>query len=147
MPAVVLWWKPGCVTNARQVALLKAAGCQVQVRTLLTEAWTAEALTRFFGTRPVNEWFNPAAPAVKNGSVIPEALGPVAALDLLIADPILIRRPLLEVDQQRCSGFDTAWLQRQGIVLPAGPVPDGCSHDAPDGAPAAHCALPSSTPS
>lgn len=155
MSSVTLWWKPGCATNTRQIALLEGAGCQVEVRDLLTEAWTPAVLAGFFGTRPVAEWFNPAAPVVKDGAVDPAAFSPEAALARLVAEPILIRRPLLEVGGQRHSGFDTEWLGARGIVLPDGPVPQGCSHgerhhhgdqqqeSRPYANPAAYCAPPS----
>lgn len=149
MPSVSLWWKPGCATNTRQIALLEAAGCEVEVRDLLTEAWTPAVLAGFLGARPVSEWFNPAAPALKDGSVNPAAFSAEAALDRLVAEPILIRRPLLEVGGLRCSGFDPDWLARRGIVLPDGPVPQGCSHGEDGHAPrpyrnpAAYCAPPS----
>ena len=128
MSSVTLWWKPGCATNTRQIALLEAAGCQVEVRDLLTEAWTSALLAEFLGARPVAEWFNPAAPAIKSGEVDPDTFSPDGALARLVADPILIRRPLLDVRGQRCSGFDTEWLGARGVVLPDGPVPQGCSH-------------------
>jgi nitrogenase-associated protein len=141
MPAVSFWWKPGCATNTRQIRLIEAAGCAVVVRDLLTEDWTPAALASFLGNRPVAEWFNPAAPAVKAGSVNPAAFSPEAALARLVAEPILIRRPLIEVDGARRSGFDPAWLAARGIELPDGPVPEGCSHG---DAPAAYCPPPAS---
>lgn len=128
MPSVNFWWKPGCSTNTRQISLLRAAGCVVDVRDLLTEAWTAEWLASFFGGRPVAQWFNPAAPAVKSGAVDPATFTPASALECLIAEPLLIRRPLIEIDGQRCCGFDTGWLASHGLSLGDGAVLDGCSH-------------------
>ena len=130
MPSVIFWGKPGCVTNARQVALLESAGCTVEVRNLISESWTLGVLAGFLGCLPVPDWFNPAAPRIRSGVVTPVALSPEAALDLLVSDPILIRRPLLELDGQRCCGFDRDWLTRRGIEVPEGPVPQGCSHPA-----------------
>jgi len=147
MPAVTFWWKPGCATNTRQIRLLEAAGCEVVVRDLLAEAWSAERLARFFGRRPVADWFNPAAPAVKAGDVDPAAFGAQAALERLAAEPILIRRPLLVVDGARGCGFDPEWLAACGVVLPAGPVPEGCSHAPHDHAGAASCPPPAGSPS
>jgi nitrogenase-associated protein len=54
----------------------------------------------------VTAWFNPASPRVKSGEIKPEQIGAVAAIDLMLADPGLIRRPLIEADGQRCAGFD-----------------------------------------
>jgi nitrogenase-associated protein len=128
MHTVTFWWKPGCATNTRQIALLREAGAVVDVRDLLTEPWSAKRLHGFFAGRPVAEWFNPAAPAVKSGAVDPAAFAAGDALERLAAEPLLIRRPLIEIGEARRSGFDAAWLLAHGIKLPEGPVPEGCSH-------------------
>lgn len=137
------WGKPGCATNTRQIRLLEQAGCAVTVHDLLAGPWTPARLAAFLGRRPVSEWFNPAAPAVKSGSVVPEAFSPEAALERLAAEPILIRRPLLEIGNARCAGFAPEWLAAQGVVLAPGAVAvDGCSHG---DAPAAYCPPPAAS--
>lgn len=114
MASILFYEKPGCANNARQKQLLKAAGHTVIARNLLTEAWSADTLLAFFGELPVREWFNRAAPRVKSGEVYPERLAAAAALTLMSADPLLIRRPLMECEGRRMVGFDaariTAWL-------------------------------------
>ncbi len=114
MTQVIFYEKPGCGNNTKQKALLAAAGHEVIPRNLLTEAWTPERLLAFFGKRPLAEWFNRAAPRVKSGEIIPEQLGEDAALELMLQDPLLIRRPLIEADGRRETGFDQeviqAWL-------------------------------------
>lgn len=108
MATVQFWEKPGCKGNAAQRATLVAAGHEVVPRDLLAHPWTGPELWAFLGDRPVPEWFNRTAPRVKSGEVVPEALEPDAALRLLCADPILIRRPLLQVGERREAGFDAA---------------------------------------
>lgn len=114
MATVVFWEKPGCAGNARQKSLLRAAGHRLVVRDLLREAWTAEELRAFFGELPVSQWFNLNAPAVKSGQVVPERFGEAEALAAMLADPILIRRPLLQVGERRAAGFNSievdAWI-------------------------------------
>ncbi|HKB60508.1 MAG TPA: ArsC/Spx/MgsR family protein [Gallionellaceae bacterium] len=114
MAKVIFYEKPGCGNNARQKALLAAAGHEVDARNLLTEPWTETVLLSFFGDRPVAEWFNRAAPRVKSGAITPEAIDAGEALALLRKDPLLIRRPLIESDGRRETGFDQelihAWL-------------------------------------
>jgi nitrogenase-associated protein len=114
MAVISFFEKPGCANNTRQKRILAAAGHVVVARSLLAEAWTAERLQSFFAGRPVAEWFNRAAPRVKSGEVVPEVLAADAALALMLADPLLIRRPLMEVDGQRMAGFDQdlvhAWV-------------------------------------
>jgi nitrogenase-associated protein len=114
MARIVFYEKPGCGNNTRQKALLAAAGHEVVARNLLTEPWTRERLREFFGSRPVAEWFNRAAPGVKSGAVVPELLDAESALQLMLGDPLLIRRPLMEANKHKEAGFDQekihAWL-------------------------------------
>ncbi|MEM6521671.1 MAG: ArsC/Spx/MgsR family protein [Cyanobacteria bacterium P01_C01_bin.70] len=108
MTIVVFFEKPGCIGNARQKYLLQAAGHRLQVQNLLTELWTPEKLRLFFGDRPVSEWFNPTAPPITHGEIHPENLDADAALQLMIQQPILIRRPLIQVGDRYAAGFDLA---------------------------------------
>jgi nitrogenase-associated protein len=103
--------KPGCANNARQKQLLQGAGHRLEVRDLLREPWTAERLRGFFGDLPVAAWFNKAAPQVKSGAIDPDRLDEDQALALMLADPILIRRPLMEADGRRAAGFDPAEVE------------------------------------
>lgn len=106
MAEIVFYEKPGCGGNARQKKLLEEAGHRLIVRDILSTVWTDQTLRPFFGNRPVSEWFNRAAPAVKSGAVNPDALDEAEALALLLADPLLIRRPLMRVGDRRACGFD-----------------------------------------
>lgn len=105
MATIRFWEKPGCVNNTRQKRLLEDAGHTLQARNLLTEPWTAETLRPFFGRLPVADWFNRSAPVVKDGTVIPESLDEETALTLMLRDPLLIRRPLMQVRDERRVGF------------------------------------------
>jgi nitrogenase-associated protein len=120
MATVVFYEKPGCANNARQKRLLAEAGHELIVRNLLETSWTAGELRAFFGARPVAEWFNRAAPRVKSGEVVPETLDEAQALALMLQEPLLIRRPLLQVGERREAGFETeriaAWI---GLNPPA----------------------------
>ncbi|MDI4658437.1 ArsC/Spx/MgsR family protein [Xanthobacter autotrophicus] len=120
MATVTFYEKPGCATNARQKLALSNAGHTLVVRSLLTEAWTAERLRGFFGDTPVAAWFNPAAPKVKAGAVDPAAVDADAAIALMLAEPLLIRRPLVETDSGRCAGFD-----REPVLSLLGPSDPG----------------------
>jgi nitrogenase-associated protein len=131
MAYVIFWEKPGCVGNARQKALLTASGHTLDVRNLLTEPWEAVRLRAFFGARPVEDWFNRSSPRVKSGEVRPEMLDEEGALALMLADPLLIRRPLMEADGRRESGFEPErmrdWI---GLNEPRVPVTDACAREA-----------------
>lgn len=118
MATITFYQKPGCATNARQRQMLEAAGHTVIARSLLAEPWTAERLRGFFGATPVASWFNPAAPRIKSGAIDVAAIGAAQALSMLLEEPLLIRRPLVEMDGQRCAGFD----REPVLFLLGGPV-------------------------
>lgn len=108
MAYIDFYTKIGCLTSQKQIALLEAAGHQVQVRDLISLDWTAEELLSYIGELPVKEWFNPNAPRVKSGEINPEAYAAADAVSLLIQEHLLIRRPLLESGGIRRCGFDPA---------------------------------------
>ena len=138
MANIIFFEKPGCGGNAKQKALLHAAHHTLEVRDLLHWPWTAESLLAFLAPLPVTEWFNRAAPRVKSGAVAPELLDADAALALLLAEPLLIRRPLMALGEQRMVGFDAdqvhAWVGL-GSSAPSSSAPlEGCA------AASGHCA-------
>ncbi|QPK61752.1 nitrogenase-associated protein [Methylomonas sp. LL1] len=116
MAIIQFYEKPGCFNNTRQKQLLVAAGHLLVVHDLLRHPWAEnrQRLRSFFGDLPVAEWFNRSAPAIKNGEINPETASETQAIEWMIADPILIRRPLMEVEGHRRAGFDAeqieAWL-------------------------------------
>ncbi|MEH1997226.1 MAG: ArsC/Spx/MgsR family protein [Nostoc sp.] len=114
MARVIFYSKPGCKGGTKQKVLLTAAGHEVIPYNLLTESWTVERLRSFFGDRPVAEWFNPSSPKIKSGEVVPEKIDAETALGLMLREPLLIRRPLLEIGDRREVGFDVekidAWI-------------------------------------
>lgn len=103
--------KPGCTNNTRQKKMLQESGHEVTACSILTQSWTAETLKPFFTGIPVSEWFNMAAPRIKSGEVIPVDFNENAAIQAMLADPLLIRRPLLEVDNTFICGFDNEFVQ------------------------------------
>ena len=131
MAVVTFYEKPGCKGNLRQKTLLAAAGHTVQAKNLKAEPWTAERLLSFLGKLPVSSWFNPAAPAVKSGEIVPENIGVEHALQMVLANPLLIRRPLMEVGEQKMVGFDVvavdAWIGLKNVDLPEGNI-EACVH-------------------
>ncbi|MFK0730751.1 MAG: ArsC/Spx/MgsR family protein [Gloeotrichia echinulata GP01] len=114
MARVIFYEKPGCKGGTKQKVLLTAAGHEVVAYSLLAEPWTVERLRSFFGDRPVADWFNRSSPRIKSGEVIPEKIDGETALVLMLQDPLLIRRPLIQVGDRREVGFDVekldAWI-------------------------------------
>ena len=121
MTHVIFYEKPGCGGNARQKAWLEFAGHSLEVRNL----------TAFLDPLPVAEWFNRAAPRVKSGEVVPEQLDRDTTLALLLAEPLLIRRPLMEAGGQRLVGFEpnavAAWLDSPSLAELDGQRTEGCA--------------------
>ncbi|TGD75073.1 hypothetical protein E4634_03415 [Mangrovimicrobium sediminis] len=120
-PTIAFFEKPGCKTNRRQQALLRAAGYEPLQLNLLTHPWQVEELRSYLASLPVTQWFNTAAPAVRDGEIDPAGLDADTALAMLLAEPLLIRRPLLEFEGRRMAGFDEQRLEGiLGIRLAAG---------------------------
>ena len=121
MAQVIFYERPGCVNNAKQKALLWASGHEVTAHNILKTPWTAASLRPFFGDRPIREWFNQTAPQIKMGEIVPQNLDETAALKLMIEDPTLIRRPLIQVGNTYQIGFNRAqvdaWI---GLESPKG---------------------------
>jgi len=131
MATVIFWEKPGCMGNKRQKQILEDSGHQLDVRNMLTQGWSKEELRPFFGAKPVSEWFNMTNPDVKAGNIVPSALNAEEALDLMVAEPLLIRRPLMQVGDERMCGFDVAavdaWLGLADSAVGEGD-PQQCQH-------------------
>lgn len=112
MAVVVFYEKPGCVNNARQKQWLRESGHEVIEKSLLAHDWCSSELLRFFNALPVPQWFNPSAPRIKYGDIDPLALDAKRAIVLMLADPLLIRRPLMQVNESTMVGFDCDAVDR-----------------------------------
>jgi len=115
MKKLLFYEKIGCKGNARQKIMLEANGYTLEVKSILDELWDCDQLRPFFRDRPVPEWFNWKAPAVKQGEVDPSSFDSESALDIMLREPILIRRPLIDLDGQKMCGFDDEVRTALGI--------------------------------
>lgn len=113
--------KPLCTGNARQKAILLAAGHRLVTENILTYPFTREELRSYFGALPVGQWFNSLAPRVKSGEIDIHLMEEEQALDAMLADPVLIRRPLMEIKNIRLVGFNLDELERIGVSCKEGP--------------------------
>lgn len=135
MAVVVFYEKPGCAGNARQKSLLKASGHTVVAKSILDTRWTRLQLLSFLKMLPMVAWFNRNSPRVKSGEVVPEAFDEADAttvLELLQDDPLLIRRPLLDVDGERRAGFEVReisdWIGLSAVASASADF-EVCHHD------------------
>ena len=136
MAVVVFYEKPGCAGNARQKSLLKASGHTVIARSIFDTRWTRMQLLSFLKSLPMAAWFNRNSPRVKSGEVVPEAFDEADAttvLELFQNDPLLIRRPLLDVDGVRRAGFEVQeiddWIGLSAQVATGSANLEACSND------------------
>lgn len=118
MATITFYEKPGCMNNTKQKAWLKASGHVVDAKNLLEQRWSKEELKRFFGSKPVAECFNQAAPAIKSGELNPAAFSEAEALEAMIESPILIKRPLMIVEGHYVQGFDKNYLRSLIALVP-----------------------------
>ncbi len=119
MKKIIFYEKTGCKGNARQKAMLESAGYTLEVLSILDTDWDQDELRTYFEGRPVADWFNEKAPAVKRGEVDPASFSAADALEIMLREPILIRRPLIDLDGQRACGFDEQVQAMLGILQPA----------------------------
>ena len=139
MAVVTFYEKPGCSGNARQKALLEASGHTVIARDILTTDWKRLDLFPFLKSLPVAQWFNRNAPLIQSGAIDPDSFDAsdvTSVLSLFVDHPILIRRPLLEVDGVCRAGFYIplihAWIGLPAAFGENGVVehPEACQHGA-----------------
>ncbi|WP_027854772.1 ArsC/Spx/MgsR family protein [Marinobacterium litorale] len=105
MVQVVFYEKPGCINNRKQKKLLEEAGHSLDARNLLKADWTPQSLRPFLGDE-ITGWINKSHPGVKSGEVSLDYSQPEAVLAQMCADPLLIRRPLMDIDGQCLQGFE-----------------------------------------
>jgi len=112
MPVVLFYEKPKCVTNAKQKKELRQAGCLVIERNLLEHGLSSEELYEFLKPLHVKDWFNPNAPKIKNAEIDLKSMTPEIALDILVKEPLLIRRPLMVIGERKFCGFERKKIKK-----------------------------------
>jgi arsenate reductase (glutaredoxin) len=103
---VIFYEKTGCSGNARQKALLKEYGVTFEVRSLLDTPWDVQTLNAFFEGLTPKEMLNPFAPQLKEGSFKLDDYTKESLIEKMVQEPILIRRPLLQIGDVKLCGFD-----------------------------------------
>lgn len=98
--------KTGCSGNAKQKELLKSHNISFSVKSLLDTSWTKETLNEFFKGLEIKDIFNPFAPQIRDKEIDISKLSKDEAIELMIKNPILIKRPLLDINGVKICGFD-----------------------------------------
>ncbi|MFT5661148.1 MAG: nitrogenase-associated protein [Sulfurimonas sp.] len=112
MNLVIFYEKPGCLTNEKQKMAFRDSGYKVIERDLLNHGMSEEELFQFIKNMPVTKWFNPNAPQIKSGEVVPVKLNEKEALTLVTNNPILLRRPLLIIGNKKLCGFNQWFMEK-----------------------------------
>lgn len=103
---VVFYEKTGCAGNQRQKKVLTSQGISFEVRSLLDTKWTPKILGEFFTNLDKMDIVNQSAPKIKNNEIDLNALSKDEIVTLMCSEPILIKRPLLEIGDKKVCGFD-----------------------------------------
>lgn len=107
---VVFYEKTGCLGNKKQKELLKANGVDFEVKSMLDTKWEKSTLESFFDGLEINQIVNEAAPKVKSGEINLKTISKEQLLEKMIAEPILIKRPLIIVGDKKICGFNITQL-------------------------------------
>ncbi|MBC8318151.1 MAG: hypothetical protein H8E41_09610 [Desulfobulbaceae bacterium] len=111
MAKILFYEKPGCINNEKQKHILLVAGHSLQCVDILKYPWNQDRLLPFINGKKPEQIINNTAPAVKKGSLDPGQLSFSQAMALMIEDPLLIKRPLIEVDGLCIQGFESNMLK------------------------------------
>ncbi len=103
---VIFYEKQNCAGNAKQKKLLTLNGITYETRNILDTQWTKALLHSFFKGLDTTDIYNPFAPKIKNNEIDIGTISKEALIELMIREPILIKRPLLEIDEVKICGFD-----------------------------------------
>ncbi len=112
MKLVIFYEKPGCATNSKQKKSIRDAGYLIIERDLLNNELDKETLYEFVKDKPVHEWFNVNAPKIKSKEIDPLGFSEDEALELILKEPILIKRPLMVIGGQKICGFDSELVEQ-----------------------------------
>lgn len=110
MAKILFFEKPGCINNEKQKKILLAAGHNLQCIDILKYPWDFDRLLPFIKDKEPEQIINRTAPAVKQGKIDPSRLSFSEAMALMIENPILIKRPLIEVEGLCMQGFEDSML-------------------------------------
>ncbi|PLY05051.1 MAG: arsenate reductase family protein [Arcobacter sp.] len=109
---ILFYEKPGCAGNKKQKDLLTSKGIIFKVKNLLDTPWTFDSLGSFFVGLEKDEIVNVFAPKIKKNEIDIDKLSKKELIEYMIKEPILIKRPLIQVDEEKICGFNLAKLNK-----------------------------------
>jgi len=130
---IVFYEKTGCSGNQRQKQVLTTSGLSYQTKSLLDTSWTKETLTPFFQGLNKNAMINQFAPKIKNNELNIEDFTKDELIELMCTEPILIKRPLMQIGSHYLCGFDIEQINKildisicESISIPTCQSEDPC---------------------
>ena len=103
---ITFYEKPGCAGNKKQKEILSLNGLSFHIKSILDTHWTSDTLTPFFDGLDKHEIINTFAPQIKNNEIDINDYSKEELIDIMCQNPILIKRPLLQIGQNYICGFD-----------------------------------------
>jgi nitrogenase-associated protein len=118
---VIFYEKTGCAGNQRQKKVLTSQGIDFEVKSLLDTKWDSKSLSAFFIDLDKDKIVNESAPKIKNKEIDINNLSKDEIISLMCKEPILIKRPLLEIGEEKVCGFD---IEKINQILKSKIAPD-----------------------
>lgn len=101
-----------CIGNELQRKVLEDAGFELNVYSILDINWKKHHLGLFFKGSPVETWFDYNAVSIKEKRFDPQTVSEQDALEYMLQDRFLIKRPLIHFNGEYCAGFESELVQR-----------------------------------
>ena len=112
MADITFYEKTGCINNTKQKQILELAGHNVTAINMIQYPWKKEELEVFFEGLEASECFNKNAPSITSGELNPNDFDKKEAINAMLNDRLLIKRPLLVIGNRRIAGFNKEELDR-----------------------------------
>lgn len=103
---IIFYEKPGCSGNKKQKELLEQNKISFDTKSILDTPWDITTLNQFFQGLEKEQIINQFAPQIKNNEIDIKKLTKGQLISMMIEQPILIKRPLLEIGNHKICGFD-----------------------------------------
>ena len=112
MAEMIFFSKKGCSSSEQHKRVLTNAGNHLECRDIFSRSWTRESLLPFVRGREILQIMDSSAPAIRKGEIDPLLLTWEEAVNLMIAMPVLIKGPLIQVDNLHIQGVADTRLKR-----------------------------------
>ena len=97
----IIYHNPGCGTSRKTLEILEAEGADVTVREYLKDPPSKDELRRLYDRAGIGprDGLRTKEPLARDLDLVEGAVSDEALLDAMVANPILINRPLVETDK------------------------------------------------